>query len=257
MSSLPIMLQILPISGLPEFQPNDDVGALIAERLRMGVPALEPGDVVVVTQKIVSKAEGRFVRLEDVVPSTQAIALAAETNKDPALVELVLSESSAVIRTAPNVLITRHRSGHVMANAGIDASNIGPDRSGQVLLLPKDAHASAANIRSAIQQHSGIAPAVLVCDSFGRPWRMGTVNIAIGLAGMPAVVDQRGDRDRNGRELQVTQIAVADAIAAAAGLVMGEASEGLPVAIVRGWKPNASDRTSDALLRPIEQDLFT
>lgn len=250
------MIQILPVCGLPEFRPGDDVGARVAERLGTGEPGLEAGDIVVVTQKIVSKAEGQLVNLQDVAPSPEAVSLAAEVRKDPALVELVLQESSGVVRKAPHVLITRHRSGHVMANSGIDASNIGAENAGSVLLLPDDAMASAERIRQRIAERTGMAPGVIISDSFGRPWRLGTVNVALGLAGLPAVLDQRGDKDRDGRVLQVTQIAVADAIAAAAGLVLGEAAEGIPVAIVRGWRFDPTAKTGTALTRPPEEDLF-
>jgi coenzyme F420-0:L-glutamate ligase/coenzyme F420-1:gamma-L-glutamate ligase len=251
------MLQVVPIDGLGEIAPGTNLGSLLTERLTGGVPALLPGDVLVVAQKIISKAEGRHVRLSDVAPSPEAVTLAAEVGKDPALVELILRESHSVVRKAPNVLITRHRNGHVMANAGIDASNIGPGRGDSVLLLPQDPNASAAAIRDEIARGTGICPAVVVSDSFGRPWRLGTVNVALGLAGMPAVIDQRGGQDRDGRVLQVTQTAVADAVAAAAGLVMGEAAEGRPAAVVRGWVFSAAEqRASDRLLRPLEEDLF-
>jgi coenzyme F420-0:L-glutamate ligase / coenzyme F420-1:gamma-L-glutamate ligase len=251
------MLALLPVDGLPEIRPGDDLPILLGKRLRAGAsPALAHGDVVVVTQKIVSKAENRFVALADVTPSARATALARETNKDAALVELVLSESSDVVRAAPNVLITRHRLGHIMANAGIDASNIGAANSDKVLLLPQDPDASAAAIREHFAEHLGIEVAVIISDSFGRPWRMGTINVAIGVAGMSALIDERGKADRDGRELQMTQIAVADAIAAAAGLVMGEGSEGIPVTVVRGWTDHGTAQTSASLLRPRTEDLF-
>lgn len=240
------MLEILPVTGLPEVVPGTDLPALLA-----GAPT-RPGDVLVVTQKIVSKAEGRFVDPETIVPSPEAIALAQETRKDPAHVELILRESVAVIRKAPNVLITRHRLGHVMANAGIDASNIGAGRSGHLLLLPLDPDRSA----QAIADRHGPGVAVVISDSFGRPWRIGTVNVAIGLAGIAAVIDQRGERDRDGRVLQATQVALADAVAAAAGLAMGEGAEGIPACIVRGLHWNAPPQPAEALLRPQHEDLF-
>lgn len=218
---------------------------------------LADGDIIVVTQKIVSKAEGRFVTLEDIAPSEEARALAKRVGKDPALVELALRESSEVVRAARNVLITRHKTGHVMANAGIDASNIGAANEGKVLLLPIDPDASAEAIRRAIAERTGVSVAVVISDSFGRPWRIGTTDVAIGVAGMPAVIDQRGEPDRDGRAMQVTQIAVADAIAAAAGLVMGEGAEGIPVVILRGWRSGAAPHSSaQALLRPQAEDLF-
>lgn len=240
------------MTGLPEIMPGDDLPALLADRLT----DVEPNDIIVVTQKIVSKAEGRFVDLASIAPSDEAKALAVEVNKDAALVELVLREATAIVRKAPNVLITRHRLGHVMANSGIDASNIGVDNSGLVLLLPAYPDASAAQIADAIHHQTGIRPAVIISDSFGRPWRMGTVNIAIGISGMPAILDQRGEADRDGRILQVTQIAVADAIAGAAGLVMGEGAEGIPVVIVRGLVLTGPSQTSVEALRPVHEDLF-
>jgi coenzyme F420-0:L-glutamate ligase / coenzyme F420-1:gamma-L-glutamate ligase len=250
------MITILPISGLPEIKAGDSLPRMLADHLRQGNVCLLPGDVLVVTQKIVSKAEARFVDPASITPSPEAIALAAEVNKDAALVEQVLRESTAVVRKAPNVLITRHRLGHVMANAGIDASNIGAGNDGQLLLLPKDPDDSAARIADACAAAFGFYPGVVISDSFGRPWRMGTVNVAIGVAGMPAIVDQRGDLDRDGRILLVTQIAVADAVAGAAGLAMGEGAEGIPACIVRGLAIKGTAQTSQAILRPEAEDLF-
>ena len=240
------MLEILPVIGLPEVTAGTDLPALLA-----GCET-RPGDVLVVTQKIVSKAESRYVDPATVTPSPEAIALAEETRKDPAHVELILRESTAVVRKAPHVLITRHRLGHVMANAGIDASNIGPGHGGHLLLLPLDPDRSAQAI--AVRQGPGVA--VVISDSFGRPWRMGTVNVAIGIAGLAAVVDQRGEPERDGRVLQATLIALADAVAAAAGLVMGEGAEGIPVCIVRGLQWSAPPQPASALLRPEHEDLF-
>ena len=239
------MLEILPVTGLPEVASGCDLPALLAD------VQTRPGDVLVVTQKIVSKAEGRFIDPRNISPSPAAVALAAETGKDPAHVELILRESSEVVRKAPNVLITRHRLGHVMANAGIDASNIGEGRTGQLLLLPLDPDGSAAAIAA---RHPDVA--VVISDSFGRPWRLGTVNVAIGIAGLAAVVDQRGEPDRDGRVLQATQIALADAVAAAAGLVMGEGAEGIPACILRGLQWRAPAQTARELLRPEHEDLF-
>lgn len=242
------MFSVLPITGLPEIVAGDDLGALLTARLAEAEPGLQSGDILVVTQKIVSKAEGRSVDLADMVPSPEAEALASEVNKDPALVELVLRESSAVVRKAPNILITRHRSGHVMANAGIDASNIGSGNGGNVLLLPLDPDAAEA--------HFGFRPGVVISDSFGRPWRMGTVNVAIGVAAMPAIIDQRGQADRDGRIMQMTMIAVGDAVAAAAGVAMGEGDEGIPAVIVRGLRLAGEHQTSRAIVRPVDEDLF-
>lgn len=247
---------VLPIDDLPEFADGDDLSSILARRLARNGPGLEVNDILVVTQKIVSKAEGRMVDLADIIPSDEALELAGQVHKDPALVELVLRESRAIVRQAPNVLITRHKSGHVMANAGIDASNIGRGFGGHVLLLPENPDASAARIADACEAVSGIRPGVVISDSFGRPWRAGTVNVAIGIAGLPAVLDQRGQPDRDGRTMQVTQIAFADAIAAAAGLAMGEGSEGIPACLIRGLAWMGEAQTGAAILRPEDEDLF-
>lgn len=249
------MLTIMPLTGLPEIRPGDDLAALLAGSLAPG-DAIRVGDILVVTQKIVSKAEGRFIELSTVDPSAEAAALAEEVGKDPRLVELVLRESTAVIRKGRNVLITRHRLGHVMANAGIDASNIGPCGDGTVLLLPLDPDASANAIAARVESLTGTRPAVLISDSFGRPWRMGVTNVAIGLSGMAAIIDQRGESDRDGRIMQVTQIALGDAVAAAAGLVIGEGSEGVPAALVRGVAMLGQPQPAARVLRPMEEDMF-
>jgi coenzyme F420-0:L-glutamate ligase / coenzyme F420-1:gamma-L-glutamate ligase len=249
------MIQILPITGLPEIKAGDPLPQMLALQLQGNV-RLQPGDVLVVTQKIVSKAEDRFVELSSITPSPEAITLAAEVLKDAALVDLVLRESTAVVRKAPNVLITRHHLGHVMANAGIDASNIGAGNGERLLLLPEDPDASAARIADACETAFDFRPGVVISDSFGRPWRMGTVNVAIGVSGMPAILDQRGDPDRDGRVMQVTQIALADAVAGAAGLVMGEGAEGIPACIVRGLHWTGEAQTSRATMRPQSEDLF-
>src|ERR1700738_3097283 len=186
-----------------------------------------------VTQKIVSKAEGRFVELASITPGPKAIELAAVTRNEAMFVELLLTESTAVVRTAPDVLITRHRSGHVMANAGIDRSNMGPGGQDRALLLPLDADASAQRLRAALGEYWPQPPAVLISDSFGRPWRLGVVNVAIGASGLPALVDRRGEADRNGRKLEVTQVALGDMIAAAGGLVTGEGAGGVTAGLGR------------------------
>ncbi|WP_430385713.1 coenzyme F420-0:L-glutamate ligase [Blastomonas fulva] len=250
------MIQILPLEGLPEIAAGDDLPRRLAALLHAGPLHLLPGDVLVVTQKIISKAENRFVDLAGISPSAEAIALGLEVNKPAALVEVVLSESSAIVRKAPNVLITRHRLGHVMANAGIDSSNIGSGNSSKVLLLPVDPDASAKWISDACQDVFGFAPGVIISDSFGRPWRLGTVNVAIGVAGMAAMLDMRGTPDRDGRTMEVTHIAFADAVAASAGLAMGEGAEGIPACIVRGLKVPHGARGSNTILRPQAEDLF-
>lgn len=249
------IIQILPVCGLPEVEP----GANLAQLLAVATAALRPfapHDVLVVTQKIVSKAEGRYVELADIEPGAHALALAEITGKDPALVDVVLRESVAVVRAAPNVLITRHRTGHVMANAGIDRSNFGPGREGAVLLLPEDADASAHALRADAAWGDDPPPAVVISDSFGRPWRYGVVGVAIGADGLPSLVDRRGELDRAGRPLEVTEVALADILATAAGLTMGEGAEGVPAALVRGIDWHGPSRPAAALVRSPEQDLF-
>jgi coenzyme F420-0:L-glutamate ligase/coenzyme F420-1:gamma-L-glutamate ligase len=250
-------LTLTGLKGLPEVLPGSDLAALLISALTDMDLALQAGDVLIVAQKIVSKAEGRLVDLAAVVPGTRARELAAITRKDARLVELILSESTEVVRALPDVLIVRHRLGFVMANAGIDRSNVatgpGPER---VLLLPRDPDASAAALREALGRHFGVAPGVLISDSFGRPWRLGVVNIALGAAGIPTLVNRRGEADRARRLLAVTEVAVGDALAAAGGLVMGEAAEGIPAVLLRGWRTSAPATNGQALLRPLHEDLF-
>lgn len=238
-------ITILPVTGLGEIAEGADLPALLA-----GAVEVQAGDVLVVTQKIVSKAEGRFADLASVAPGREAAALARATDKDPRLVELILRESTAIVRQAKGVLITRHRLGLVMANAGIDASNLGPGGEDRVLLLPQDPDASAARIAGAL----GIG--VVVSDSFGRPWRHGVTNVAIGCAGLPAIDDQRGQPDRDGREMRVTQVAYGDLLASAAGLAMGEGAQGVPAVILRGLRLPEGDIPAGALIRPEAEDLF-
>jgi coenzyme F420-0:L-glutamate ligase/coenzyme F420-1:gamma-L-glutamate ligase len=210
----------------------------------------------VVAQKIVSKAEGRKVRLRDVKPGAEALRLAGDCQKDPRLVELILRESSEVLRCRPNLLIVVHRLGFVLANAGIDASNVdGKDGDETVLLLPQDPDESAARMRHAIERQTGAKVGVIVNDSFGRAWRLGTVGTAIGVAGLPAVADLRGRPDRNGRLLQSTEVGIADELAAAASSLMGQADEGRPVVHIRGFSISGEGRAAD-LLRPPQLDLF-
>lgn len=249
------MIQILPVLGVPEVEPGNNLARLLASATASLRPFL-PQDVLVVTQKIVSKAEGRYVDLAGIEPSERALALADATGKDPALVELVLRESGAVVRAVPNVLITRHRTGHVMANAGIDRSNVGPAHDGAVLLLPEDADASACALRADPAWGDDPPPAVVISDSFGRPWRYGVVGVAIGADGLPSLLDRRGELDRAGRPLEVTEVALADMLATAAGLIMGEGTEGVPAALVRGVDWQGPGTPAAALVRPPEQDLF-
>jgi coenzyme F420-0:L-glutamate ligase/coenzyme F420-1:gamma-L-glutamate ligase len=245
------VLTLHPLTAIGEVRPGDDLAGLLGEALAAAGLTPVKRDVLVVTQKIVSKAESRFRDLAAVTPGARAIELAATTRKDARLVELVLAEADEVLRAQPDVLIVRHRSGHVMANAGIDRSNIGPGGEERVLLLPEDADASAARLSDAL---GGLA--VVIADSFGRPWRMGVTGVAIGAAGLPALVDRRGEPDRDGRRLEVTEVALADMIASAATLVTGEGAEGVPAVLVRGLAWDAPDRSARALLRPVAQELF-
>ena len=250
------MIQIIPLAGVGEVEPGSDLAALLAGALAIAGVMPQPGDVLVVTQKIVSKAEGRFADLPGIEPGARALELAAITRKDPQLVELVLTESATVIRAAPNVLITRHRTGHVMANAGIDRSNLGPGNQDRALLLPVDADASAADLRKALGEHFADVPAVVISDSFGRPWRYGVVNVAIGAAGLASLIDRRGELDRDGRRLEVTQVGWADMLATAGGLATGEGAEGVPAALIRGTVSSGQDNPAAALVRPLVEDLF-
>ena len=249
------------VPGLPEIEPGDDLaGEITAALARCGLPLIA-GDVLIVAQKIVSKAEGRTVELDSVVPSQEARRLSRLTGKDARIVEVILGESEEVVRAVPNVLIVRHRLGFVMANAGVDRSNV-PSAGGRgnqgerLLLLPRDPDGSAAQLRRALMDRFAVPLGVIVSDSFGRPWRRGVLNVALGSAGVPSLVDRRGERDREGRMLEVTEVAVADALAAGAALVMGEAAEGTPVVIARGLESSAPERAARALLRPKEEDLF-
>jgi coenzyme F420-0:L-glutamate ligase/coenzyme F420-1:gamma-L-glutamate ligase len=250
------MITLHELADIGEIGPGDDLASILSEALNRARLVAAPGDVLVVTQKIVSKAEGRFAALRDVTPGAEALRLAEITRKDSRLVELVLMESSEIIRAAPHVLIVRHRSGHVMANAGIDRSNIGQGREDHVLLLPRDPDASARSLHAALAARLSPAPAVVISDSFGRPWRMGVTNVAIGAAGFPVLVDRRGDLDRDGRVLEVTQIAQGDMVAAAAGLAMGEGAEGVPAVLIRGLRLQGGEAPATALVRPLAEDLF-
>ena len=250
-------LALIPLCGFPLVEPGDDLAALLRQSLRDNRLELETGDVLVVAQKIVSKAEGRLVRLADVEPGPEALALAERTGKDPRQVELVLRESVEVLRERPGVIVVEHRNGYVHANAGIDRSNIPFDPSDPcVLLLPEDPDGSARNILDSLHPPSGAPVAVIVSDSAGRAWRNGSVGFALGTAGIEVVADQVGEPDLFGRALEITEVAVADELAAAASLLMGQAAEACPAVLVRGARWNPSSEGSAALLRDRELDLF-
>lgn len=244
-------LRVRPLAGMPEVRDGDDLGALVAA-------AASPagGEIVVLSQKVVSKAEGRLRRLAEVESGERARELARRTDKDPALVELVLAESRSVIRAEPGVLITETNDGWICANGGIDASNL-PEQ-GWVALLPEDADASARRIREQLRAVTSAAPAVVIADSFGRPWRLGQAEVAIGCAGLAALDDWRGRADSHGRELAATRISIADEVAAAADLVRDKDS-GVPGAVVTGLAERVIEEDgpgAKAQLRPPEEDLF-
>jgi coenzyme F420-0:L-glutamate ligase/coenzyme F420-1:gamma-L-glutamate ligase len=248
-------VSLIAVPGVPMVQPGDDLPALVVDALsRAGLP-LQPGDVVVVTSKIVSKAEGRIVDLRTVKPSPRAEELAALTDKEPALVELVLRESTEIVRAVPTTLIVRHRLGFVSANAAIDRSNAdGGEHT--ALLMPLDPDASAVRIKAALDAAFGSGQGVVITDTHGRPFRRGNIGVAVGVAGFEGLVDMSGQHDLFGRELKATIVPLADEIAAAAALVSGETSEGLPIVIVRGVATRPSNAGSVELLFPADRDLF-
>jgi coenzyme F420-0:L-glutamate ligase / coenzyme F420-1:gamma-L-glutamate ligase len=250
-------LTLFAMPGFPLVEPGTDLGAVIGGLAEKSGPNLIDDDVVVVAQKVVSKAEGRYVDLAAVKPGARALALAVQVQKDPRLVEVVLSESRRVLRYRPGVLIVEHRLGFVVANAGVDRSNVDPAEGTEpVLLLPKDPDASALRLHQRFRQMLGKTVAIVINDSFGRAWRLGTAGVALGAAGLPALVDLRGKPDIYGRRLRVSETAFADEIAAAASLLMGQANEATPVVVVRGL--NWADRAlpAAALMRKPEEDLF-
>lgn len=249
-------LSLSALRGIPLVKPGDDLGALLIAAIRQSQISPRDKDILVVAQKVVSKSEGRFVDLKTVQPTARAMAVAKEVRKDPRLVEVILSESRDVIRMKPNVLIVEHKLGFVMANAGVDQSNVAGEGADQVLLLPRDPDTAAANLKSRLDREFGVELAVIINDSFGRPWRLGVVGIALGVAGLPALVDMIGVPDLFGRKLRVTEVAVADEIAAAASLLMGQSAEGQPAVLLRGFDWNSAARPASALLRPKDQDLF-
>jgi coenzyme F420-0:L-glutamate ligase/coenzyme F420-1:gamma-L-glutamate ligase len=253
----PSRIELIGVPDFPLVKAGDDLAALIAGALARATLQPAAGDVLVVAQKIVSKAEDRFVDLATVKPSTRAQEIGAEIQKDPRLVEVILGESTRVVRQRPGLLIVEHRLGYVMANAGVDHSNVAaPDGRERVLLLPRDPDASAEALRAKLSARFGVPLAVIVNDSFGRAWRRGTVGVALGAAGLPAAVDLRGNPDLFGQTLQTTVVGFADEVAAAASVIMGQAAEGMPVVLVRGLSWNAPASAAHTLVRPPEEDLF-
>ncbi len=249
----PPEVRVIAITGLGEVRPGDDLAPLVLEAARAQGTPIASGDVVVVTQKIVSKAEGRVVALAEVVPSPEALRLAREHDKDPRLMEVVLRESRRIVRAERGVIITETRHGFVCANAGVDASNVAGE--GYVALLPEDPDRSAEALRRRFYELAGVEVAVVISDTFGRPWREGHVNVAVGVAGMSPFLDYVGQTDPYGYTLRVSTMAVADELAAAAELVMGKLSR-VPVALVRGFPYQPGPGSARELVRPPERDLF-
>lgn len=248
-------LVITPLEDIPLIQKGDDLSKIILHSLNNMQIILQNGDILVFAQKVVSKSEGRQVYLPDVTPSPKADSLAAETGKDPRLVEMILRESKKVLRRRPGLIIVEHKLGFICANAGIDHSNVSGSEN-WVLLLPKNPDASAQSLRHALEKESGARLGVLIIDSHGRAWRNGTVGVTIGLSGLPGLVDRRGEIDLFGYEMRVTQVGASDELAAAASLMMGQVAEGTPVVHVRGFPYDMREAWLNELIRPEEQDLF-
>jgi coenzyme F420-0:L-glutamate ligase/coenzyme F420-1:gamma-L-glutamate ligase len=248
-------ITITALPGIPLIQSGDDLAQIILEALARADLVLQDGDVLVITSKIISKAEGRLVNLETIVPGERARELATATRKDARIVELVLQESRMISRQSPGVLVTQHRLGFISANAGIDQSNVDGSEH-MVLLLPLDPDASAARIRARLHELTRVEVGIVVSDSHGRPFRMGNVGVAIGVAGMPALLDLRGRPDLFGRELKISIQGYADLVASAANLLTGEADEGRPVVLVRGLQFPAQDGRASDLVRAPEHDLY-
>lgn len=249
-------LVLTALEGMPLVAPGDNLGQLLVCALRRMRITPQDADIVVVAQKIVSKAEGRVVNLASVVPSERALAMAAEVGKDPRLVELILGESSEVVRRKKDVLIVAHRLGFVMANAGVDQSNVGPIGTDQALLLPCNPDGSAAALKAHLDQEFTVDLGVVINDSFGRPWRNGVVGVALGAAGVPSLRDLVGAPDMFGRQMRVTEVAIADQIASAASLLMGEADERIPAVHIRGAAWRSAPLPASVLVRSRDTDMF-
>ncbi|MEN8171288.1 MAG: coenzyme F420-0:L-glutamate ligase [Chloroflexota bacterium] len=252
-------LTLTALSGIPLVKPGDDLAQIILSALSYSQISLQDGDVLVLAQKIVSKAEGRLVNLNDITPSLKAETLGIETEKDPRLVELILSESKEILRTRLGLIIVEHNLGFVCANAGIDHSNVrgdGGNPDDWVLLLPENSDSSADALRTALELETGAQLGVMIIDSHGRAWRLGTVGVSIGISGVPGVADLRGEQDLFDYELQVTVVGVADELAAAASLMMGQAAEGTPIVHARGLPYPLREAELPELLRTKDKDMF-
>ena len=247
--------QASALPGVPMVQAGDDIPQLILDALERANFELQSGDVIVIASKIISKSGGHFVSLKDVIPGEEAIKVAEEVDKDPRIVELVLSESTGISRSRKGVLVTEHRLGFVSANSGLDASNVDGTNE-QVLLLPVNPDKSADDIRNSLKQKTGAEVAIIISDTHGRPFRLGNVGVAIGVAGMQALWDRRGESDLFGREMVATILGYGDLVASAAHLIMGEGAEGLPLVLIRGLKfPSGEGKATD-LNRPPEMDMY-
>ena len=252
-----MQLTITALDGVPRVEPGDDLAGLLIAALEGNGVAPRARDILVVTSKVVSKAEGRYLDLDRIEPSERARELAQITRKDARLVEAILAEATEVVRAKPNVLIVATRHGFVMANAGIDQSNLeAQDHGRRVLLLPRAPDDSARHLKERLDAHFRADIGVIISDSVGRAWRLGTVGLGLGAAGVPSLWDRRGEKDLSGRPLEVTEVGFADAVAAVAVLAMGEAAEGRPAALVRGLDWSAPVRPASALIRPRPEDLF-
>lgn len=252
-------LTLTSLKNIPIIRQEDSLADIVVDSLHTSSIQLQNEDILVLAQKIVSKAEGRTVNLNSVIPTDRAVQIAAEAEKDPRLVELMLQESNEILRVRPGVIIVEHKLGFVCANAGIDHSNVGnpgDDKAEHVLLLPRDPDNSARMIRERIKQKTGLTTGVMIIDSHGRAWRNGTVGTCIGLSGLPALVDERGWKDLFGYTLKATIVAVADELAAAASLVMGQAAEGIPAVHVRGFPYPLGEGSLKDLIRPKNLDMF-
>ncbi len=245
-------IRLFGIPGLPEIQAGDNLSKLIVDAARARI-IFESGDILVIAQKIVSKSEGRTVLLSTVTPSAEALSLSATVQNDPRMIEVILRESRRIVRKGSRALIVETHHGFVCANAGVDRSNVPGDDA--VTLLPRDPDRSARRLAAALRQRTGKRLAVIISDTFGRPWRLGLTNVAIGAAGAPALLDLRGTKDRSGKSLHATILAVADELAAAAGLAMGKTT-GLPVVVVRGYRYRPVRQTAASIIRPASEDLF-
>jgi len=248
-------IQVIAVENLPLIKKGDNLGQLIVETAKKQNTPIQEKDVIVVTHVAVSKAEGNIINLDQVTPSERAKEIAQKINKDPAMVEVILQETKDIIRIGQNSIITETKSGVICANAGVDRSNVSGDRN--VVPLPKNPNASAQNIRQEIKRLTGANVAVIVSDTHGRPFRMGEINVTVGVAGIKPIIDRRGEKDLFGYVLRIKQTAIADELSSAAELVIGQANEGIPAAIIRGYKyQTAENASATELTRPKEKDLF-